>query len=118
MSTQYNNEKLLSLDGFQDAMEQYDDSLARVAISGSYDDLADKPDIPTVPENISEFNNDADYQREQGAGQNSRAFPFFEAGLGAVEVLDVTYPGDVFLELVVFVSIVGSDRDDLIFCHK
>ena len=59
MSTQYNNEKLLSLDGFQDAMEQYDDSLARVAISGSYNDLTDKP---TIPEDVSSLNNDANYQ--------------------------------------------------------
>lgn len=35
--------------------------LATVATSGSYDDLSNKPIIPTVPTNISEFTNDAGY---------------------------------------------------------
>ena len=29
--------------------------------SGSYNDLTDKPDIPTVPTNVSAFTNDAGY---------------------------------------------------------
>ncbi len=36
--------------------------LATVATSGSYNDLSNKPVIPTVPTNISDFNNDAGYQ--------------------------------------------------------
>ncbi len=36
-------------------------TLATVATSGSYNDLSDKPTIPTVPANVSEFNNDANY---------------------------------------------------------
>ena len=32
-----------------------------MATSGSYTDLTDKPTIPTVPANLSEFNNDAGY---------------------------------------------------------
>ena len=36
-------------------------SLATVATTGDYDDLIDKPTIPTVPTNISAFNNDAGY---------------------------------------------------------
>lgn len=36
-------------------------SLATVAISGSYNDLSDKPTIPTVPTNVSSFANDAGY---------------------------------------------------------
>lgn len=36
-------------------------SLATVATSGSYNDLSNKPTIPTVPTNVSEFNNDAGY---------------------------------------------------------
>lgn len=36
-------------------------NLATVATSGSYNDLSDKPDIPTVPTNVSAFNNDAGY---------------------------------------------------------
>ena len=62
MSTEYNNEKLLSLDGFQNAMEQYDASLAEVAISGSYTDLSD---TPAIPSDVSELNNDAEYQNAQ-----------------------------------------------------
>ena len=36
-------------------------TLATVATSGSYDDLSDKPTIPTVPTNISAFTNDSGY---------------------------------------------------------
>ena len=35
--------------------------LARVATSGSYNDLSNKPTIPTVPTNVSAFTNDAGY---------------------------------------------------------
>ena len=35
--------------------------LATVATTGSYNDLSDKPTIPTVPEDVSAFNNDANY---------------------------------------------------------
>lgn len=37
------------------------DSLATVATTGSYNDLEDKPTIPTVPTDVSAFNNDAGY---------------------------------------------------------
>lgn len=36
-------------------------ALATVAKSGSYNDLTDKPTIPTVPTNVSAFTNDAGY---------------------------------------------------------
>ena len=36
-------------------------SLSSVAFSGDYDDLSDKPVIPTVPTNVSAFTNDAGY---------------------------------------------------------
>lgn len=36
-------------------------SLATVATSGSYADLSNKPTIPTVPTNVSSFNNDSGY---------------------------------------------------------
>lgn len=36
-------------------------SLATVATSGSYNDLSNKPTIPTVPTDVSAFNNDAGY---------------------------------------------------------
>lgn len=35
--------------------------LATVAISGSYNDLSDKPGIPTIPTNVSSFINDSGY---------------------------------------------------------
>lgn len=38
--------------------------LATVATSGSYNDLSDKPTIPTVPTNVSAFANDAGYLTE------------------------------------------------------
>lgn len=39
--------------------------LAPVATSGSYNDLSGKPTIPTVPSNVSAFNNDAGYITEK-----------------------------------------------------
>lgn len=36
--------------------------LATVATTGSYNDLSNKPVIPTVPTNVSDFNNDVGYQ--------------------------------------------------------
>ena len=38
--------------------------LASVATSGSYNDLSDKPTIPTVPTSVSAFENDAGYLTE------------------------------------------------------
>lgn len=37
------------------------DNLADVATTGSYNDLTNKPTIPTVPSNVSAFTNDANY---------------------------------------------------------
>ena len=39
--------------------------LADVAVSGSYDDLANKPTIPIVPTNVSDFTNDSGYLTSQ-----------------------------------------------------
>lgn len=36
-------------------------SIKTVATTGDYDDLTNKPTIPTVPTNVSDFNNDAGY---------------------------------------------------------
>ena len=47
----YDSDKLIPL--FSD--------LSGVATSGSYNDLSDKPTIPTVPSNVSDFNNDIGY---------------------------------------------------------
>jgi len=35
--------------------------LSRVATTGDYNDLINKPTIPTVPTDVSDFNNDAGY---------------------------------------------------------
>ncbi|MBQ1582835.1 MAG: hypothetical protein II107_10300, partial [Prevotella sp.] len=44
--------------------------LATVATSGSYNDLTDKPVIPTVPTNVSAFTNDAGYLTEHQSLSN------------------------------------------------
>jgi hypothetical protein len=43
-------------------------SLATVATSGSYNDLSNKPTIPTVPTNVSAFTNDAKYVASNTSG--------------------------------------------------
>lgn len=40
-----------------------EEMLAQVAISGNYEDLNNLPEIPTVPTNVSAFENDANYQK-------------------------------------------------------
>lgn len=45
-------------------------SLATVATSGSYNDLSNKPVIPTVPTNVSAFTNDAGYLTEHQSLDN------------------------------------------------
>lgn len=45
-------------------------SLATVATTGSYNDLVDKPVIPTIPTNVSAFNNDAGYLTEHQSLDN------------------------------------------------
>lgn len=44
--------------------------LATVATSGSYNDLSNKPTIPTVPTNVSAFTNDAGYLTEHQSLSN------------------------------------------------
>ena len=44
-------------------------NLATVATSGSYNDLTNKPTIPTVPSNVSAFQNDAGYISSQNIQQ-------------------------------------------------
>ena len=50
-----------SLDTALNALSSAFDSLSPVAGSGSYTDLTDCPEIPTVPETLSSFTNDAGY---------------------------------------------------------
>ena len=58
-------------------------ALATVAHTGSYNDLTDKPTIPTVPTNISAFVNDAGYLTaipdSLGGGINLETDPIFTA---------------------------------------
>ena len=44
-----------------DQISSFAEGLAKVATSGSYNDLEDKPTIPVVPTEVSAFNNDAGY---------------------------------------------------------
>ena len=53
------------LNGYAEASD-----LATVATTGSYDDLSNKPDIPTVPTNVSAFTNDAGYLTEHQSLSN------------------------------------------------
>lgn len=61
-------------------------TLAAVATSGDYNDLSNKPTIPTVPTNVSAFNNDASYTK--GSAGNTRptdvdeGYMFFDTTLG------------------------------------
>lgn len=48
--------------------------LANVAKSGSYNDLFNKPTIPTVPTNVSSFSNDSGYSRVILANTHIRSF--------------------------------------------
>lgn len=49
-------------DSTSEAYIQNKPALSTVATSGSYNDLSNKPTIPTVPTNVSDFTNDAGYQ--------------------------------------------------------
>ena len=51
------NELAISLEN----LERFKKGLPKAAQTGSYNDLEDKPTIPTVPGNVGAFNNDAGY---------------------------------------------------------
>ena len=58
ITTKYPQEKLSATNKLPVG---YVSGLATVATSGSYNDLSNKPTIPTVPTNVSDFTNDAGY---------------------------------------------------------
>ena len=61
-SIEYNTATPTS-DGLMSAADKSKlDELENNTFSGSYNDLTDKPVIPTVPEAVSSFTNDAGYQ--------------------------------------------------------
>ena len=43
------------------AIEEINNNVSAAGLSGDYDDLSNKPTIPTVPTNVSSFTNDAGY---------------------------------------------------------
>lgn len=61
------------------------EDLADVAFSGSYNDLKNKPTIPTVPTNVSAFNNDAGYltQHQDISGKANKSEMSVVDGTGA-----------------------------------
>lgn len=73
-----------------------DADLARVAKSGNYNDLSNKPTIPTVPTNVSAFQNDAGYATEQWVGAQGylTAAPVTSVNgkTGAVQVVEGLAP--------------------------
>lgn len=72
--------------------------LSAVATSGSYNDLTDKPTIPTVPTNVSAFTNDAGYltKHQDISGKANLADVYTKAQIDAkhyltyVEIQDTT----------------------------
>lgn len=65
-------------------------TLASVATSGSYNDLGDKPTIPTVPTNVSSFNNDANYQTATNV--NASLADVYDGYDSTTETLSFTFP--------------------------
>lgn len=75
-------------------------NLATVATTGDYDDLTNKPTIPTVPANVSAFTNDAgyitatDYASRSGAGTISASAYFgtnVDSNSGALYADSIAY---------------------------
>lgn len=62
------------------------DDLAKVATSGSYNDLSDKPTIPTVPTDVSAFNNDAQYLTENDIDNKQDEIPIVQIASGITSI--------------------------------
>lgn len=60
--------------------------LAEVATSGSYNDLSDKPTIPTVPSNVSAFNNDAGYITASDVANKQDEIPIVQIASGITSI--------------------------------
>lgn len=58
--------------------------LSTVATTGSYNDLSNKPTIPTVPTNISSFNNDSGYITSSSVPNPSSTTPSADTTNGSV----------------------------------
>lgn len=60
--------------------------LAEVARSGSYNDLTDKPTIPTVPTNVSAFTNDAGYIIATDVADKQDKMPIVQVASGSTAI--------------------------------
>ena len=69
-------------------LERFKANLAPVAVTGSYNDLTDKPSIPTVPTAVSAFTNDAGYITEAQAAEVAMLKKTFLESLPPVEEAD------------------------------
>lgn len=61
-------------------------TLSLVAISGLYNDLRNKPTIPTVPINVSAFNNDAQYLTENDIDNKQDEMPIVHIANGITSI--------------------------------
>ena len=90
--------------------------LANVAISGSYNDLANKPTIPTVPTNVSAFTNDAGYltQHQSLAGYATESWVQGQGYLTTAPVTSVNgQTGAVALSIPVVPNDISSFTNDV-----
>lgn len=61
-------------------------NLSLVAISGLYNDLRNKPIIPTVPTDVSAFNNDAQYLTENDIDNKQDEMPIVQISSGITSI--------------------------------
>lgn len=61
-------------------------ALSLVATSGLYNDLRNKPIIPTVPTNVSAFNNDAQYLTENDIDNKQDEMPIMHIASGITSI--------------------------------
>lgn len=66
--------------------------LSTVATSGSYNDLSNKPTIPTVPTKVSAFTNDAGYITGSGSITGNAATATTASKIGTTNVGGITQP--------------------------
>lgn len=64
----------------------YSADLAEVATSGSYNDLSDKPTIPTVPTNVSALNNDVGYITASDVANKQDKMPIAQIASGTTAI--------------------------------
>jgi len=74
--------------------------LATVATTGSYNDLTNKPTLPTIPTNVSSFTNDAGYFADVEIDTTSNEINFLdtdgETVLKTIDTTDIFDPDDYY----------------------